>query len=71
MRLVEEILRKDAKVFGGVAKAAGQLEGKAANTIDRTGSKAVAEEANTGLAAFSRMKYQSGEVSDRLNRAAQ
>ena len=71
VRLVEEILRKDAKVFGGVAKAAGQLEGKAANTIDRTGSKAVADEANTGLAAFSRMKYQSGEVSDRLNRAAQ
>ncbi len=71
VRLVEEILRKDAKVFGGVAKAAGQLEGKAANTIDRTGSKAVADEANTGLAAFTRLKYQSGEVSDRLTRAAQ
>jgi hypothetical protein len=71
VRAVEEALRKDAKVFGGVAKAAGQLEGKAANTIDRAGSKAVAEEANTGLAAFTRLKYQSGEVSDRLNRAAQ
>jgi hypothetical protein len=71
VRLVEEALRKDAKVFGGVAKAAGQLEGKAANTIDRAGSKAVAEEANTGLAAFTRLKYQGGEVSDRLTRAAQ
>lgn len=71
VRLVEEALRKDAKVFGGVARAAGQLEGKAANTIDRTGSKAVAEESNTALAAFGRMKYQSGEVSDRLNRAVQ
>ena len=71
VRAVEEALRKDAKVLGGVAKAAGQLEGKAANTIDRAGSKAVAEEANTGLAAFTRLKYQSGEVSDRLNRAAQ
>ena len=71
VRLVEEALRKDAKVFGGVAKAAGQLEGKAANTIDRAGSKAVAEEANTGLAAFTRLKYLSGEVSDRLTQAAQ
>ena len=71
VRLVEEALRKDAKMFGGVAKAAGQLEGKAANTIDRAGSKQVAEEANTGLAAFTRLKYQSGEVSDRLTQAAQ
>ncbi len=71
VRAVEEALRKDAKVFGGVAKAAGQLEGKAANTINRAGSKAVAEEANTGLAAFTRLKYLSGEVSDRLTRAAQ
>lgn len=71
VRLVEEALRKDAKVFGGVARAAGQLEGKAANTIDRAGSKAVADEANTGLAAFTRLKYQAGEVSDRLTRAAQ
>ena len=71
VRLVEEALRKDAKAFGDVAKGATRLEGKAANTIDRTGSKAVAEESNTALAAFGRMKYESGEVSDRLNRAAQ
>jgi hypothetical protein len=71
VRLVEEALRKDAKDFGGVAKAAGRLEGKAANTIDRAGSKAVAEESSSALADFTRLKYQTGEVSDRLNRAAQ
>jgi len=71
VRQVEELLRKDAKAFGGVARAAGQLESKAANTIDRAGSKAVAEESTATLDAFSRLKYQTGEVSDRLNRAAQ
>jgi hypothetical protein len=71
VRQVEELLKKDAKVFGGVARSAGALEGKAANTIDRAGSKAVAEQSSTALDAFTRLKYQSGEVADRLNRAAQ
>lgn len=71
VRQVEELLRKDAKTFGGVAKAAGRLEGKAANTIDRAGSKAVAEQSSTALDAFTRLKYQTGEVADRLNRATQ
>jgi hypothetical protein len=71
VRQVEELLKKDAKAFGGVAKAAKQLESKAANTIDRAGSKAVAEESTTALKTFERLKYQTGEVGDRLNRAAQ
>jgi hypothetical protein len=71
VRDVENILRKDRRIFGNAAKGATVLEGKAANTIDRAGSKAVADEASTALAAFERMKYETGEVGDRLNQAVQ
>lgn len=71
VRQVQEILRKEQKLFNTAAKGAATLEGKAGNTIDRAGSKAVADEANTALSAFERMKYEAGAVGDRLNQAVQ
>jgi hypothetical protein len=62
---VEQMLKKEKKLFGTVGKSAGQIE--RVGQVDAAAAKEISGEASRALALFEQMKFESGPIGELLN----
>lgn len=69
-RDIQKNLASDKNVFAGIKRNAGAIEGKTSSSIDTAGAAGVADQAKVAKRYFDSVWYQSGPVSDMLDRGA-
>jgi hypothetical protein len=62
---VEQMLKKEKKLFGTVGRSAGQIE--RVGQVDAAAAKEISGEASRALALFEQMKFESGPIGELLN----
>ena len=62
---VEQMLKREKKLFGTVGRSAGQIE--RVGQVDAAAAKEISSEANRALVLFEQMKFEAGPIGDLLN----
>lgn len=62
---IEQMLKREKKLFGTVGRSAGQIE--RVGQVDATAAKEISAEASRAFALFEQMKFETGPIGDLLN----